>query len=61
MNDTGDGPATVALYSFQMLLFTRGRQYSRRELRELLEACGFQRVRARATFGYFSLVSAIKP
>lgn len=61
MNDVRDGPSTTALFSFWMLLTTRGRQFSALELRALLAGCGFRGVTVRPTFGYFSLVSAAKP
>jgi 2-polyprenyl-3-methyl-5-hydroxy-6-metoxy-1,4-benzoquinol methylase len=59
--DDGSGPLTTASFSLFMLLGTQGRQYAESELREILAAAGFVGVEARATHGYYSLVSGRKP
>ncbi len=62
MNDDGCGPLPCAAFSVLMLLGTRGRQYSVRELRGFLEPAGFTDVDAFSTGGgYYSLVVARKP
>lgn len=62
MNDDGCGPLPAAAFSVLMLLGTRGRQYTLRELRGFLEPTGFTDVEACTTGGgYYSLVVARKP
>lgn len=62
MDDDGTGPWQAASFSIMMLLGTLGKQYTLPEFRDLLEAAGFQDVRAhRSGGGYYSLVSARKP
>jgi acetylserotonin N-methyltransferase len=58
--DDGSGPITTASFSMLMLFGTQGRQYSLGELREILTNAGFADVRARETYGYYSVVSAKK-
>jgi len=60
MNDDGSGPLSAALFGMQMLVGTKGRQYSATELSQLLEGAGFIDVQARPSYGYFSLVTASK-
>jgi acetylserotonin N-methyltransferase len=62
MDDDGTGPWQAASFSVMMLLGTLGKQYTLPEFRTLLEAAGFEDVRAcRSGGGYYSLVSARKP
>jgi hypothetical protein len=61
MNDALDGPAVTASFSILMLIGTQGRQYSLPEFGGILGQAGFVDVRATATCGYYSLVSARKP
>ncbi|MFB0611214.1 methyltransferase [Aurantiacibacter poecillastricola] len=62
MDDDGTGPWQAASFSLMMLLGTLGKQYTLPELRAILEAAGFEDVRAcRSGGGYYSLVSARKP
>lgn len=62
MDDDGCGPETTASFSLLMLLGTRGKQYSRPELRDILEGAGFTDVDSELTgSGYYSLVTARKP
>ena len=44
-----------------MLLNTDGRQYAFSELDALLRRAGFEDIECRRSFGYYSLISAIKP
>ncbi len=53
-------PTTTALYSFMMLLTTRGQQYSRDELSELLVHAGFSEPLELPASGYFSAIRARK-
>lgn len=62
MDDDGCGLEVAAAFSLQMLLGTRGRQYSRAELRVFLESAGFTDLTSIDTgSGYYSLVMARKP
>jgi hypothetical protein len=38
-----------------------GQQYSGRELRSMLIEAGFRRVEVKPTFGYWSIVTGVKP
>jgi len=58
--EDGSGPATTASFSMLMLLGTRGRQYTFAELRQILTSAGFADIDARATHGYYSIVSGRK-
>jgi acetylserotonin N-methyltransferase len=59
LNDSQDGPLPAALFSV-MMLGTRGKQLSFTELDDLARAAGFTNVDVRHTYGYYSLVTAIK-
>lgn len=62
MEDDGQGPWQAASFSLMMLMGTLGKQYTLPEFRDILEAAGFEDVRAcRSGGGYYSLVSARKP
>jgi len=61
IDDDGSGPLHPACFSMMMRVGTRGRQYSGRELTELLESVGFADVEIEESYGYYSLVSARKP
>jgi acetylserotonin N-methyltransferase len=61
LDDEQQGPPYAAAFSVQMLVATRGRQYSFRELSELLQGAGFTEVQVTHTYGYYSLVSARMP
>jgi acetylserotonin N-methyltransferase len=59
--DDGSGPLAAASFAVMMLVGTKGRQYSFRELAGFLEGAGFNDVRMTPSYGYYSLVSARKP
>jgi acetylserotonin N-methyltransferase len=59
LNDAQDGPVPAALFSV-MMLGTRGKQLSFAELDDLAREAGFADVEVRHTYGYYSLVTAIK-
>ena len=42
LNDDGNGPLTVACYSFFMFLVTEGKQFTFKELKEILTEAGFR-------------------
>lgn len=60
MADDHGGPAPTAGFSAQMLLDTRGRQYTYLELRDFLAKAGFEDVGVTHSFGYYSVVTATK-
>jgi hypothetical protein len=55
-NDDKTGPLSAAAFSVDMLLWTTGRQYSGREISEMLSEAGFIDIDVKPTFGYWSLV-----
>ncbi len=56
------GPYPVAAYNIFMLLWTKGQQFSEKELRKILENTGFIDVRTEKTgFGDWSVVTGQKP
>jgi acetylserotonin N-methyltransferase len=55
-----DGPLPAAMFSV-MMLNTRGKQFTARQLQVLLEAAGFVEFQVTPAYGYYSLVSATKP
>jgi 3-hydroxy-5-methyl-1-naphthoate 3-O-methyltransferase len=59
LNDAHDGPLAASLFSV-MMLGTRGKQLSVPEMEELVTSAGFARMEVRPTYGYYSLVTAIK-
>jgi hypothetical protein len=60
-NDNKAGPFAAAAYSMIMLGWTTGRQYSGRELSEMLTDANFVDVTVKKTFGYMSIVTGRKP
>jgi hypothetical protein len=58
--EDGSGPVTTASFSMLMLLGTKGRQYTFRELQQILASAGFSDIDARPTYGYYSVVSGRK-
>ncbi len=61
LNDDQSGPAATAGFSTQMLLGTQGQQFSYPELKALLEGAGFTDIGVIHTFGYYSVVTGVKP
>ena len=55
-NDDKTGPALTSAYNMKMLLWTEGRQYSFREIQEILEKAGFSNVMRINALGNWSLV-----
>jgi predicted O-methyltransferase YrrM len=60
-NDGKTGPFAPAAYSMLMMGWTEGESYSVLEVSGMLERAGFKEIRAYPTFGYYSIVSGIKP
>ena len=60
-NDEKTGPFAPAAYSMLMMGWTEGESYSGRELSTLLQDAGFRDSKAYPAFGYYSVVTAVKP
>jgi hypothetical protein len=61
LNDDGDGPLLTALFSFNMFVYCKSKQFTFNEMKSMLEKCDFTDVKAIKAYGFYSLVSAIKP
>ena len=59
--DEEGGPLANALVNLDMLVWTKGQQYTAAELEVLLVAAGFADVQCEPSAGYWSVVSARKP
>jgi hypothetical protein len=44
-----------------MLYWVPGQQYSGRELTDMLKEAGFEDIEVKPTFGYWSIVTGVKP
>jgi hypothetical protein len=44
-----------------MMGWTEGKSYSALEMSQMLDRAGFKEIRSHPTFGYYSIVSGIKP
>lgn len=60
-NDDKTGPFTAAAFSMSMLGWTEGEQYSGPELSAMLSDAGFRDIQVKPTFGYYSMVTGLKP
>ncbi|MDQ3185980.1 MAG: acetylserotonin O-methyltransferase [Pseudomonadota bacterium] len=60
-NDEKTGPFASAAYSMLMMGWTEGRSYSAPELSQMLKDAGFRDIQAYPAFGYYSIVTGIKP
>jgi len=61
LNPEKDGPLEVAEYSALLMLSTRGRCYSSREIGLLMEETGFTGYRFIPTVAHRSIITAVKP
>ena len=61
LNEMRDGPIGPALFSAMMLFRMEGKQLTMSQLNALLATAGFSEVENIADFGYYSLISAVKP
>jgi hypothetical protein len=61
LNNDKSGPSSVAGYSVSMLLWTEGRQFSGSELAAMLSEAGFVGIDIIPTFGYWGIVTGLKP
>lgn len=60
-NDEKTGPFAAAAFSMLMMGWTEGQSYSARELSTMLTDAGFQGIEVHPAFGYYSLVTGVKP
>ncbi|ADE14875.1 O-methyltransferase family 2 [Nitrosococcus halophilus Nc 4] len=60
-NDEKTGSFAPAAYSMMMMGWTEGRQYSGLELSEMLQKSGFEEIQVQPSFGYYSIVTGLKP
>ncbi|MBI3769149.1 MAG: methyltransferase [Deltaproteobacteria bacterium] len=60
-NDDRTGPFGVAAFNVAMLLAMPGQQYSGREIGAMLRDAGFSKIEVTPTFGYWSIVTGLKP
>lgn len=61
LNDTKDGPLTVACLSAILLIYEKGKQYTLKEIEEILLSVGFRDFQSIPTHTYYHLISAKKP
>jgi hypothetical protein len=61
-DDDKTGPLATAGYNILMMVWSvDGGQYSGRELSEMLADAGFRSIETKPTFGYYSIVTGVKP
>ena len=60
-NDEKTGPFAPAAYSMLMMGWTEGESYSGLELSGMLKEAGFHDIEVHPTFGYYSIVTGLKP
>lgn len=59
--DDKSGPLAAAAYSLMMVGWTEGEQYAPQELSAILGNAGFGSIEVIPSFGYYSLVTGVKP
>lgn len=60
LDDSGTAPAPAVAFSLLMAMGTLGQQFTFGQLREILETAGFHSVSCQHSYGYYSLVRAVK-
>lgn len=60
LDDSGTAPAPAVAFSLLMAMGTLGQQFTFGQLREILETAGFRDVSCQQSYGYYSLVRAVK-
>lgn len=60
-NEDKSGPFAAAAFSMLMMGWTEGKSYSFTELSAMLGDAGFCDIEVRPAFGYYSIVTALKP
>jgi hypothetical protein len=60
-NNSKTGPASTAIYNFDMLLWTEGQQFTSKELSAMLQEIGFEKIESFLTgFGEWGIVTGVK-
>lgn len=60
LDDGAAAPAPAVAFSLLMAMGTMGQQFTLAQLREILESAGFRDVCCQHSYGYYSLVRAVK-
>lgn len=60
LDDSATAPAPAVAFSLLMAMGTLGQQFTLDQLREILESAGFRDVSCQHSYGYYSLVRAVK-
>ncbi|MES2606774.1 MAG: methyltransferase [Pseudomonadota bacterium] len=60
LDDGGLTPSPAVTFSLLMAMGTMGQQFTFEQLRAILAAAGFHKIRCQQTYGYYSIVSAEK-
>ena len=60
-NEDKSGPFAAAAFSMLMMGWTEGKSYSSTELSAMLRDAGFCDIEVRPAFGYYSVVTGLKP
>lgn len=60
-NDDFTGPFSAAAFNINMLTLMTGAKYSGREMTQFLSDAGFTQIEVKPAFGYFSIVTGVKP
>ena len=60
-DDEKTGPFAAAAFSMMMMGWTEGKQYSGQELTTMLDEIGFKEIQIHKAFGYYSIVTGVKP
>ncbi len=60
-NDEKTGPFAAAAFSMMMMGWTEGKQFTGEELSALLAEIGFKKIQIHKAFGYYSIVTGLKP
>lgn len=60
-NNERTGPFPVAAFNVDMLVAMPGQQYSGGEISDMLADAGFHEIEVKPTFGYWSIVTGLKP
>jgi predicted O-methyltransferase YrrM len=60
LDENGTAPRPAVAFSLLMAMGTLGQQFTFTQLRDILEAAGFRKVTSQRSYGYYSLVRAVK-
>lgn len=60
-DDEKTGSFAAAAFSMMMIGWTEGKQYSGQELTAMLDEIGFKEIQIHKAFGYYSIVTGVKP